>query len=250
MKSKKLFILFLLLISLLKVYAQPDGNTKVSSAYIDTMIEHEKFFTANDKLNAPAGEKWFRFIPGGTSGIMFIAPHTTSQTREGKIKAADAGTGSLIEALNILRGIPVFYTTYLSPSDPNYYDDNEFKDSLNEILGAVKPFLVIDLHASDQSRPYDVDFGTMHGSSLLDKSGWLDTLTRELQKSGISNLSSNFFSAEKQASDTKFVSTHGYACIQLEINAEYLSPDRGKDYKKRSLHLLQALTRFVDDINR
>jgi hypothetical protein len=109
---------------------------------------------------------------------------------------------------------------------------------------------VIDLHASDRSRPYDVDLGTVHGASLLDESNWLDTLTRELENSGIKNISSNFFSAEKQESDTKFVSARGYACLQLEINADYLSPDMGKSYRKKTLHLLEALTRFIDDVNR
>jgi hypothetical protein len=181
---------------------------------------------------------------------MFVAPHTTSQTREGKLKAADAGTGSLIEALNILRDVPVLYTIYLSPSDPNYYDSNEFKDSLSKLVSSVKPLLVIDLHASDYSRPYDIDFGTMHGASLLDMGRWLDTLTRELQTSGITNMSSNFFPAEKNETDTKFISKHGYACIQLEINAKYLLPDSGKKYALRTLALLQALIRFIDDIQR
>ncbi len=250
MRSKKLFILFLLIISLLKVYAQPDANTKVSAAYIDTMIQHEKFFTKHDTVHAPIGEKWFRFVPGSSNRIMILAPHTTSQTREGKRKAADAGTGSLIEALNMLRDVPVFYTIYMSPSDPNYYDNNEYKDSLSEVLSAVKPMFVIDLHASDRSRPYDVDLGTMHGASLLDEPVWLDTLTKELENSGIKNISSNFFSAEKQESDTKFVSGRGYACLQLEINADFLSPDQGKSYRKKTLHLLEALVRFIDDINR
>ena len=250
-KSNKFFILILLFTAIVKLYAQPNVNNHiVDAAYIDTMIEHEKFFSANDTVHAPAGVKWFRITNGSVNRIMFIAPHTTSQTREGKLKAADAGTGSLIEALNNLRDVPVLYTTYLSPSDPNYYDNNEFKDSLNEFLNDVKPMLVIDLHASDYSRPYDIDFGTMHGASLLDMGRWLDTLTRELQTSGITNLSSNFFPAEKNETDTKFTSKHGYACLQLEINAKYLSPSRGKSYAARTHALLQALARFIDEIQR
>jgi hypothetical protein len=250
MKLNKLLIVFIAFLSLHRAFSQQSRDHNIDVSYIDSMIRHEKYFSDNNKISAPEGTKWFRFLPGESGRIMFLAPHATSQTREGSIKAADAGTGSLIEVLNILRNVPVFYTTYQSPSDPNYYDDNEFKDSLNVLLSTVGPEFVIDLHASDESRPYDVDFGTMHGSSLLDKSGWLDTLKRELYNEGIINLSSNFFGAEKNETDTKFVSNHGFACLQLEINADYLSPARGRAYAKRTLHMLRALIRFIDDIQR
>ncbi len=94
---------------------------------------------------------------------MFIAGHSTAQTREERIKVADGGTGSLAIKLNKLSRVPILYTTYLSPQDPNFYTESAFRNTLAKIIDIVKPLLVIDLHASNSSRPYDVDYETMNG---------------------------------------------------------------------------------------
>ena len=182
----------------------------------------------------------------GERDILLLAPHATAQTRQGKIKVADRGTGSLAVELNKLCDVHVLYTTYLSPSDPNYYDNNAFKDSLAQLLLRLKPILVIDLHASAESRPYDVDFGTMNGISLGIKSQLLDSLIVQLHECGIMNLSSNYFSAAINHTDTKFVHNRGVPCIQLEINENYLRPDQGGYFRQNSAKLLEALTRFIE----
>src|SRR5262245_28943986 len=52
-----------------------------------------------------AGEAWFRVLPG-RSRVLVTAPHATAQTREGEMKTADGGTGSLAVMLNALAGTP------------------------------------------------------------------------------------------------------------------------------------------------
>jgi hypothetical protein len=217
----------------------------VTPANLDSLIVLEKSFTAHYREVAPEGTNWFEYKKGERD-ILLLAPHATAQTREGKIKVADRGTGSLAVELNKLCGVHVLYTTYLSPSDPNYYDNNAFKDSLAQLLQRLKPILVIDLHASAESRPYDVDFGTMNGISLENKSQLLDSLIVQLHECGITNLSSNYFSAAINHTDTKFVHSRGVPCIQMEINANYLRPDQGGYFRQNSAKLLQALRRFIE----
>ncbi len=215
---------------------------------IRNIINYEKPFSDNDSIPAPKDSLWFKYIPGSLK-ILFTAPHATSQNREGSIKQPDGGTGSLAVILNKLRNVPVFYTTYLSPSDPNYYDDNDFKRKLSQIVDSIKPIIVIDLHGSNPVRPYDVDFGTLNGLSYLDRKDLFDSLSYELSTNSLENQSSNYFSASTNQTINKFLYNKNIPCIQLEINSNYLSPDEGNIYSQKTAQLLQALLRFIDDVN-
>jgi hypothetical protein len=219
----------------------------VTPANIDSIIATEKSFSMHYSTPPPDGINWFEYKKGKIN-ILIIAPHATAQTREGRIKQADAGTGSLALALNKLKDVSILYTTYLSPSDPNFYDNNTFKDSLAGILKSTNPKFVIDLHGSDSYRPYDVDFGTLNGKSLLQMGTMLDTLVNELRDCGIQSLSKDYFPAEKSQTDTKFVFNKGIPCIQLEINSVYLSAGRGDLYGQKTAQLLQALLRFLESL--
>lgn len=219
----------------------------VKPEFIDSIISLEKQFAPFYEVPAPADKNWFEYKPGNKK-ILFVAGHATAQTRLGEIKYADGGTGSLILELHALRDVPILYTTYLSPSDPNYYDNNTFKDSLDKLLDIIKPTVVIDLHASHPFRPYDVDFGTMNGKSYGSKKPLFDTLVTKLYENGLRDLSLDLFAAEKYQTVTKFVSGKGYPCIQLEINSNFLEADSGDVYAQKTAKLLQGLLRYIDAI--
>lgn len=215
---------------------------------IKSIIKYEKFFSKNDSTLAPKDSMWFRYIPGKHK-ILFTAPHATAHIREKQIKEPDSGTGSLAVILNQLRKVPVLFTTYLSPSDPNYYDKNVFKKRLAQIVDSIKPMIVIDLHASNPVRPYDVDFGTMEGISYLDRKDLFDSLSIELNYNGLINQSLDFFAADINHTVTRFLHNKNVPCIQLEINYNFLSPARGDVNAQRTSQLLQALLRFIDDVD-
>jgi hypothetical protein len=192
-----------------------------------------------------AGEAWLRVLPG-RSRVLVTAPHATAQTREGQTKVADTGTGALAVMLNALAGTPAIYTTRLSPSDPNYYDDNDFKRAVGRILDAERPRLVLDLHASHSSRPYDVDFGTMGGRSLGSAPELLPRLVRTLRAEGLANFSQDYFAAARSRTVTRFVAERGVPVIQLEINATWLlGPGRRDQARQRFAQILQGLVRFA-----
>lgn len=245
-------LLFIFILTSWVLHAQTVDNTRraiVTSANVDSIIVYEKRFSLNDSIPPPQNTAWFEYIKG-TKNILVIAGHATAQMREGKIKQADAGTGSLAIELNKLTNVPVLYTTYLSPSDPNYEDNNEFKDTLAKLLTELNPILVIDLHGSHPYRPYDIDFGTMKGKSYLTRKDFLDSLKVSLHREGLSNQSQDYFPAEKNQTITKFVTSRGVPCIQLEINSNFLSADLGNIYGQQTAQLLQALIHFINDTTR
>jgi len=216
----------------------------VTKKNVAEAIDLERGLQKKYKVQPGRNEAWFKFFPG-TSKVLVIAPHATSPMREGRLRFPDSGTGSLAIMLNRLAKANVLYTSLASPSDPNYYDDNNFKRELDRLLKTLKPALVLDLHGSHAYLPYDVDFGTMGGKSLIGRGDYLLKLAEALRKEGILNLSQDFFAAEKNATDTKWVAARGIPAIQLEINSTWLLHPDGNLQPHRFAQLLQALTRYI-----
>jgi LmbE family N-acetylglucosaminyl deacetylase len=137
------------------------------------------------------------------------------------------------------------YTIDASPSDPNFYDDNDFKKALGSLLERKKPRLLLDIHASHSHRPYDIDLGTMDGASLLGQEALRRDLIDILHGEGIANVSLDFFSAKKNQTITKFAAALGVPAIQLEINSTWLHPSANDLDAHRFSQLLDALARFA-----
>jgi hypothetical protein len=221
----------------------------VTQALVAEAIEHEKAFAQFYNVKAPAGENWFA-IDIGSTPVLVVAGHATAQTREGMRKAPDRGTGALAVMLHKLAGATAIYTVYESPSDPNYDDNNAFKDTLSKLLQELQPALVLDLHTSHASRPYAVDFGTMEGRSLLERPEWLTKLEDALRREGVQDLSHDYFSAQRHHTVTKWVSQEGVPCIQLEINAAWLIHTADDPAESRKFEiLLQGLVNFLRDMD-
>lgn len=227
----------------------------ITKEHVDEAASIEAELAKTYRAPPPEGQRWFRTLPG-TSRVLVVAGHATAHMREGQRKPEDRGTGSLAIMLNKLAGSPVIYTTYQSPSDPNYYDNNEFKGTLSQMVKQYSPVVVLDLHASHFNRPYDVDFGTMGGTSFLDQPLLLQRLAAALKKEGLSNFSQDFFPAARQQTITKWVSQQGVPAIQCEVNSTWLLlPETSGEYgeyalqRQRFAQLLQALTRFVHAVN-
>ena len=227
------------------IASQSQQKAIIIPANIDSFISFNKTFELNESKQAPPGKASFEFKPG-TRKILFIAGHATAHKRNGEKKSADNGTGALAVSLNKLVNVPVLYTTFLSESDPNTEDNNEFKDTLAKIVSKLKPIFVIDLHTSDPSRPYEIDFGTLDGISFLNRKDLFEKLKNIFKNEGLANQSKDFFSAEKHKTITKFLHGKKVPCIQLEINANNLNPEKGNLQAQRTAQLLQGLVRFVN----
>jgi len=234
----------------------------VTEQNVSRAKELEAGFLARSQSEAPAGHQWFEVIEASSPSVrvLVLAPHATSHMRQGKLQQADSGTGSLAEMLHQLAGVPVIATTYESPSDPNYYDDNEFKKAVADLVGRIKPAVVLDLHASHWYRPYDVDLGTMHGTSVKGQGVLIRELGERLKAEGLSNVSQDYFAADTNQTDTKWVSNLGFPAMQCEISISWLlsgEPDTDATNvnwgqrlnEHRFAQVLQALVRFIQQVD-
>jgi len=212
---------------------------------IKEAITIEKTLNTQSEAVAPEHTSWFEVMEGDGK-IIITAPHATKPFREGKYRFSDGGgSGALAEMLNKLTGATVIVTTYPSPSDPNYYDDNTFKAEIKKQIARHKPLLLLDIHGSHGFRPYDVDFGTMDGKSLLGDEKALVRLMDYLKNEGVANFSYNYFAAAKNQTITKFASNLDVPTIQMEISSTWLTPSANDISAHRFAQLLQAMTMFI-----
>jgi hypothetical protein len=198
---------------------------------------------------APAGESWFDVLPGDAK-VLVVAGHATQHTRDGSFKSQDGGTGGLAVMLNRLAGCPTIINRYQSPRDPNYYDDSDFKRTLKDMIERHKPVLVIDIHGSSSGRPYDIDFGTVGGTSLLGEWDELERLAECLRREGMRNFSQDYFAALRKGTVTRFVNGLGVPCVQLEFNSAWLPQPAGRPVdlvqRQRVGQVIQGMVRFVE----
>ncbi|MBL6985512.1 MAG: N-formylglutamate amidohydrolase [Methylobacter sp.] len=235
-------------ISLLGCSARPLHYDKaiVEPGIVATAIELEDRLNKRQGVTAAEGERWFEVIQGSIP-VVITVPHSTAPFREGKRRFSDGGgTAALAVAIGRITGATVIYTTYEGPSDPNFYDDNAFKEQLKAILVKSNPKYVLDIHSSHPYRSYDVDIGTMSGQSLLGNNDLLENLLEHFRREGITHISNNRFAASKNQTITKFSSANGIPAIQLEFNSTWVNPSNGNIQAQRFSLLIQALVRFIN----
>lgn len=220
---------------------------------VDKAIQYEQELSKRYTSLAPPGTAYFEVLDGN-SRVLITAPHATCPMRESQQRFADGGTGSLAFALHELADTSTLVTTYAQPSDPNYYDDNDFKRRLADLVSTGQYDLILDLHGSHPNQPYDVDFGTMGGTSVLGDRFALERLGIRLRDQGLVDLSQDFFPASKNETITKWATLHNIPCIQLEINTTWLFSatdgviaDRASLQTHRFTQVLEALLNFVRD---
>jgi len=187
------------------------------------------------------GESWVTVLRGKRP-VVLSAPHAFPVSRK-KGKYADRGTGELAVLLHRLTDVTVIYTSGEPPCDPNNDDKNVYKEVLSALINEIKPKLVIDLHRAHQSRPFDIDYGTLHGLSCQRRT--LNKITACLREEGLSNFTSNTFSASRNLTITKWAYRHKTEAFQLEINSTWLNFNGDPLSQQRFAQLLQGLTIFL-----
>lgn len=194
----------------------------------------------------PDGIKWFEVRKGGLP-VIVTAPHSTQPFREGKYRFSDGGsTAGLAVALHEICNISILYTTYPSPSDPNFYDDNDFKNQLGKLITEIKPIMLLDVHASHPYRPYEVDLGTMNGLSVLDDKQFIPALLDAFKQEGLVSTSVDWFAASNNQTITKYASSKGVPSVQLEFSATRMVSDGDAMAAHRFAQAIQAVARFLE----
>lgn len=86
----------------------------------------EEEFSRNNYYHSGNG---FKFLLG-TTPVILSAPHSVRHFREGKMKAHDFYTGSIVKKLHSLTSCHVVYSITCETTDPNYDLESKYKSEL------------------------------------------------------------------------------------------------------------------------
>ena len=158
-------------------------------------------------------------IKKGTLPILFTAPHTMKQVREdGSVKLREPYTKAIALYLNKYFDVNCMIKIKDTGLDSNRDNRDEFKIELLRFIRDNNIKLVIDLHGSDKSRDFDIEFGTLNNLSA--DFSTIKELEEAFIENGINNIIHN--DPFKGGAITEYVyGLKDVDIIQLEINAKY-----------------------------
>lgn len=104
-------------------------------------------------------------LRAGEGPVLFSAPHSVEQTRQGRTKPAEPQTAVLAELLHAETGCPILYKTAHCGDDANFDAVSPYKDALADYVSGRGVRFVIDLHQLAPARDVMVDIGTGGGKN-------------------------------------------------------------------------------------
>ena len=186
-----------------------------------TYKKNVKFFLKNHKASYE--------ILTGTCPVMISAPHSVSQTRNGKRKPAEPYTGALAKMLHDELSCSVICKTRNLKDDANYDKNSPYKNDLAEYVQQNGIKCVIDLHQLSDSRNVInamIDIGTNWMKNLKNTLTPLNIILEAFSKRNLGILQIDKpFAASGEYTVSAFISSScRIPCVQLEINSGLLRP--------------------------
>ena len=185
----------------------------------------------------------------GDNGIILSAPHATNHIRLKKYKIFERYTAALSVLMHSLTCSTSIYSNSVSISDPNYYDNCDFKKSLGQMCNDTSHNFLLDIHGTGEERKFDIYPGIgKEKEFLLGHTEYLDDLYNVAAKYGVSCGSLDKFPASRQQTVTKYSAVRlGIPSMQIEINKTYRLPDKNPG---KFLVLVEFLREFVEKIKK
>ena len=206
---------------------------------------YEEKFRCNKYNGELYKGKPYEFIKG-EGDVIVSAPHSVNHVREGELKVADLLTGAFALYLNSVTKCHIFFRTYNDNKDPNYDDENSdggYKKKLEEIVKHNHIKCLIDLHASTENRPFDIDMGTNDSKSLNGYNFVTDIIKTIALINNISDVTHNkVFSAPVNTVSNFISSVSEIPCVQLEINRKYRDYERVENLERITKTLVEVIT--------
>jgi len=161
----------------------------------------------------------------GQGCVMFSAPHSVSQTRNGATKAAEPQTGTLVRLLNYYMDIPVIYKTANKGDDPNFDAYSPYKEDLASFILSSSIKVLFDIHLLSSRRSTYIAIGTGKGKNC--NNPLIVNAVRE-ELGGVCNgevqVDGLFSSSGKHTVSSSIAAKCGIQCVQIEINSRLVYP--------------------------
>lgn len=166
-------------------------------------------------------------IEDNNSKVMFSAPHSFPQLRNGEIKSAEPKTGFLVEAISKYFSCSRIYKTKFYNNDPNWDEKSTYKEQLVDFISENNVKFLFDIHSMYYERPVDICIGINSGKNILNRYDVLSLIESSFKDAGFTSvLVDNPFSASNPNTVSAYVSDKCIIpCFQIEINNKFLPAD-------------------------
>lgn len=172
----------------------------------------------------------------GNIAILFSAPHCIDHLREGKIKAHEINTDTLIKKIKEKVNVSIIYKTESLNEDANWDEKSNYKSKVENFIIENNIKLFIDIHGMSYNREEDICIGTAFGSNLNGRNDILDTMIEKFKEAGYANTTVDvpFSASNKNCMSTFVAAKCKIPSFQIEINNKYRYP-KSKEYNIESL---------------
>jgi hypothetical protein len=177
---------------------------------------------------------YYRFVEGKIP-ILISAPHGAQhfRRRENRWKGEDEYTASLAIKLGQLTGAHVIYVKNKTREDPNNDPTSKYKSAVAKAVKDYHIKFLLDLHGSDEGRPFKVDIGTINEETGKSSCPTYKETIQEVLSDFEAKIFNKKFCANDTCTMTFFARNElGIEAAQVEINAKYRIVERKLDSTK------------------
>ena len=243
-----------------------ESSSPTQAARSDRKILEDIKRIEYDEINyGKESSEYYGFIRGRIP-ILISAPHGAPHFRRKLHRwvGEDEYTSSLAIVLGQLTGAYVIYVKNKTREDPNNDPQSKYKMA---VARAVKDYhiqFLLDLHGSDEGRPYKIDVGIINDETRRSSCPTFMETIQEAFSGFQPEVFNKRFCAKDSCTLTSFARNElGIEAAQVEINARYRIVERKPDSSKAKkgiapsfkanpkdvLELVARLERMIEGIN-
>lgn len=204
--------------------------------------KYEREFSSNNYNGINSASVPYQLLHG-TKNVLISAPHAVNHYRRGQVKRADMYTGTIAKIVQQFSNAFCIYSTRIHDEDPNYSIGGVYKSAIQQICQSYPIDFIIDLHGAGSTRPFQVDLGTIHGTSInIDR---IQLIKQIFSKYNINDVrQDSHFPAAHAGTITSFAShTLHIQAVQLEIHRDFRNPE------EQLHHFSSIIYSLVDVVN-
>jgi len=241
-----------------------EGDSRIELVHPDAKILEEiRQIEYRDIKYGEENAEYYGFIQGKIP-ILISAPHGAPHYRRRwhRWRGEDEYTSSIAIELGKLTGAYVIYVKNKTREDPNSDQRSKYKMAVAKVVKEYGIKFLLDLHGSDEERPYKIDVGIINDETPRSSCPMFKEILRETFSGFEPELFNKNFCAKDACTLTSFARNElGIEAAQIEINAKCRIIERKPDstrakkgiephYQARPEDVLELMARLERTIYR
>lgn len=211
------------------------------------MNENEMLQTFCFLKNETNNQNSFEIYSGNEQSFVLIsAPHAVTQTREGKIKAAEPMAGVLATFLHHDYGFHAIVKTKNMGDDPNRDVVSTYKQAVKKYIEEHNIRFFIDLHELAPYREMNFNLCINKGMNLNGDMHFVELFEKSMKKFHMESMEPDYpFDASNARVMSAFVhKTCKIPTMQIEMNQKLYVCEEGRYHYKQINQILKMLAHF------